>query len=162
MILLLSAVSRANDCARALEQTSLEPVELCTNMAVGLAKLQQQEFSAVIVDELLLDSEPQQGEAIYKHLGAAVLVCSNFAIANVERVVREFCRALQRRDHELAEAKKHAAQSLRQELKDITTALLLSCELALKVTKTAPEAQQKMHELETLAKALSEKLAAAA
>ena len=161
MILLLSAVNRANDCACALEEASHEPVQLCTTIEAGITKLQEQEFSAVVLDELLLDSEMDQGEAIYKHLGSSLLVCSNFAIASIDRVVREFCRVSLRRNREWADTKKHAAQAFGQELKDITTALLLSCKMALKTPQLPLEAEQKMQEVEALAKALSKNLAPA-
>jgi len=160
MILLLSAVDKANDCARALEQASHEPVELCTTVEAAIAKLERQDFSAVVLDELVIDSEVAQEAALYKHLGLALLVCSNFAIASVERLVREFRRASQRRTRELADAKRHAAQAFGQELKDTITALLLSCEIALKTPQLPPVAEQKMQEVEALAKQLSNNLAA--
>jgi len=161
MILLISAVDKANDCARALEEASHEPVELCTTIEAAIAKLQQQEFSAVVLDELVMDSEVDQGEVIYKHLGSALLVCSNFAIARIERIVQEFRRASQRRARELADGKKHAAQAFGQELKDTITALLLSCEIALKTPQLPPQAEQKMQEVEALAQTLSKNLATA-
>jgi hypothetical protein len=161
MILLLSAVSKANDCAHALEQATHEPVELCTTLEAGIRKLQQQEFSAVVLDELVMASEVDQGEAIYKHLGSTLLVCSNFAVTGIDRVVAEFRWAWQRRNRDLVGAKKHAAQVLVQKLKDTITALLLSCEIALKVPELPMEAEQKMKEIEALAKELTKNLAAA-
>jgi hypothetical protein len=161
MILLLSAVNKANDCAHALEQATHEPVELCTTIEAGIRKLQQQEFSAVVLDELVLASEVDQGEAIYKHLGSTLLVSTNFAITGIDRVVAEFRSVSQRRNRDLLAAKKHAAQVLVQELKDTLTALLLSCEIALRVPQLPLEAEQKMQEVEALAKQLSKNLAAA-
>jgi len=161
MILLLSAVNKANDCARALEQASQETVQLCTTVEAAIGKLQQQEFSALVLDELVIDSELDQGQAIYKNLGSAVLVCSNFAVAGIERVVQEFRRASQRRSRELTDARRYATQAFGQELKNTITALLLSCEIALKTPHLPVEAEQKMQEVEALAKQLSRNLAAA-
>jgi hypothetical protein len=161
MILLLSAVNKARDCARALEEASHEPVEVCTTIEAAVVKLQQQEFSAVVLDELVIDSELDHGEAIYKHLGSALLVCSNFAIVRIERVVQQFRRASQRRSRELANAKKHAAQAVGQELKDTITALMLSCEIVLKTPQLPLEAEQKMQEVEALARKLGRNVSAA-
>src|SRR5271155_4767444 len=66
-------------------------------------------------------------------MGTAVPVYSNFAIHGIERVSRELRSALHRRNRELQAARREAEQTLRSELKDTITALLLSCELALDV-----------------------------
>jgi signal transduction histidine kinase len=161
MILLLSSLDKAKACAQALEEASHEPVELCSGMHEAVEKLQTQEFSAVILDQLLLDAELDDGEAIFKHLGSAVPVYVNFAIAGIGRVVREFRSALQRRQRELAAAKKDAAQALRQELNNSVTALLLSCEMALKEPELPKQAESKMHDVEALAREVSAKLGTA-
>ncbi|HXY02275.1 MAG TPA: hypothetical protein VEI49_01805 [Terriglobales bacterium] len=161
MILLLSSLGKAKDCAQALEEASQEKVALCPTVEDAIEKLQTQEFSAVIVDQLLLDSGLDHDEVICKHLGSAVPVYANFAISGVARVVREFRCALDRRKREVLDARENAVQSLRQELKDTITALLLCCQMALKVPQLPEEAEGKMHDVEVLAKALSAKLTAA-
>jgi Sec-independent protein translocase protein TatA len=161
MILLLSSLDKAKACAQALEEASHEPVELCSGVHQAVEKLQAQEFSAVILDQLLLDAELDEGEAIFKHLGSAVPVYVNFAIAGIGRVVREFRSALHRRKRELEAAKKDAAQALRQELNGTVTALLLSCEMALKVPELPQQAESKMHDVEALAREVSAKLGTA-
>jgi signal transduction histidine kinase len=161
MILLLSSLDKAKACSQAIEEASHEPVELCSGMHEAVEKLQTQEFSAVILDQLLLDSELDDGEAIFKHLGPAVPVYVNFAIAGIGRVVREYRSALQRRQRELAAAKKDAAQALRQELNNSVTALLLSCEMALKEPELPQQVESKMHDVEALAREVSARLGTA-
>jgi hypothetical protein len=98
-----------------------------------VAQLQAREFSAVVMDQLLLDAEPDDVETIVKHLGSAVPVYSNFAISGIERVSRELRSALHRRKRESLVARQEVEQTLRSELKDTITALLRSCEMALDV-----------------------------
>jgi hypothetical protein len=161
MILLLSSLEKAKACAQALEEAIHEPVELCSSVREAVEKLQAQEFSAVVLDQLLLDCELDEGEAIFKHLGAAVPVYVNFAIAGIERVVRQFRSTLHRRKRELAVLKKDAVLALRQELNDTVTALLLSCEMALKIADLPQQADGKMHDVEALAREVSAKLGTA-
>jgi DNA-binding NtrC family response regulator len=161
MILLISSLDKAKACAEALEQASHESVELCSGLHEAMEKLETQEFSAVVFDLLLLEAEPDEGEAIFKHLGSAVPVYLNFAVAGIARVVRELRSALQRRRREMLTANREAAQALRRELNDSITALLLSCEMALRVPDLPQQAESKMHDVEVLAKELSTKLGAA-
>jgi hypothetical protein len=161
MILLLSSLDKAKACAQAIEEASHEPIELCRTLHDAAEKLQMQEFSAVIFDQLLLDAELEEDEAVFKHLGSAVPVYVNFAIAGTGRVIREFCSALHRRKRELEAAKKDAAQALRQELNNTVTALLLSCEMALKTPELPQQAERKMHDVAALAREVSAKLGTA-
>jgi len=158
MILLISCLSETRNCIRALEEASQETVELCSDLHEAVARLSTQEFSAVLLDQFLLEAEPDHAEAIFKNLGCAVPVCVNFAIAGIARIARELRSALQRRKREVLAAKQDAQQALRQELNDTVTALLLSCEMALLVPDLPVQAASKMHDIEALAREVSAKL----
>jgi hypothetical protein len=54
------------------------------------------EFSTVVMDQLLLDAEPEDVDTILKQMGTAVPVYSNFALSRIERVSRELRSALHR------------------------------------------------------------------
>jgi hypothetical protein len=161
MILLLSSVSRAIDCARALEEVSHEPVQLCTSVEEAINRLRAQDFSVAILDQLALDSELDYEDVVCKHLGSAIPVYVNFAIYGVDRVLRELRRTMRRRKREAEAAKNDALRGLRQKLNDAVTAMLLSCQMALDTPDLPEEAESKMHDLEALANELSAKLAAA-
>lgn len=161
MILLISSLDKAKACIETVEQASQESVELCSGVQEAINKLEAQEFSAVIFDQLVLDAELDQGEAILKHIGSAVPVYVNFAVAGVGRVTRELRSALQRRRREFLAANRDAAQALRRELNENITALLLSCEMALRVPDLPEQAESKMHDVQELARELSAKLATA-
>jgi len=158
MILLITSLAKAQDCAQALQETTAEPVQIAATLPAALAQLQAHEFSAVVLDQLLLDAEPDDVETIFKHMGTAVPVFSNFAVAGIDRVSRELRSALHRRKRELLAARQEAEQALRSELRGTITALLLSCEMALNVPNLPLLAEAKMRAVDALAKEMRAKL----
>lgn len=162
MILLITALAKAGECARALQQATDESVKVCASMAEAVVELQAQHFSAVIFDQLLLDSDPDEGRSVFKQMGSAAPMYVNFAVCGAQRVVRELRSALQRRKRELVLARQEAQQNLRSELNNTVTSLLLSCEMALHVPDLPAFAQTKMQDVEALARQISVKLGAMA
>ncbi|HXR15870.1 MAG TPA: hypothetical protein VN777_06625 [Terriglobales bacterium] len=158
MILLITSLAKAQDCSKALEDATAEPVRVAATLSDAVTQLQANEFSAVVLDQLLLDAEPDNVDTIFKHMGAAVPVYSNFAISGIERVLRELRSALHRRKRELLAARQEAQQTLRSELKDTITALLLSCEMALDVPNLPLFAETKMRAVDALAREMCTKL----
>jgi hypothetical protein len=158
MILLITSLAKAQDCAKALGETTSEPVHIAATLPEAVAQLEAHEFSAVVLDQLLLDAEPDDVETIFKHLGTAVPVHTNFATSGVERLSRELRSALHRRNRESLMARQQATQALRRELKDTITALLLSCEMALDVPNLPLFAETKMRAVDALAKEMCAKL----
>lgn len=158
MILLVTALAKAQGWANPLQEALRETVKEAANLQSAVKQLQSEEFSAVIIDQLLLDCEPDEAEALFKHLGAAVPVNVNFAVNGMERIVREVRSALQRRKHDLQAAKREAEQALHHELKDTLTALLLSCDMALQVPELPASAAAKMRNVHELAGTMREKL----
>jgi hypothetical protein len=158
MILLITSLAKAQDCAKALQEVAGEPVEVAATLHAAVTQLQAHEFTAVILDQLLLDAEPDEVETIFKHMGTAVPVYSNFAISGIERVSRELRSAMHRRKRELLIARQEAEQDLRCELRGTITALLLSCEMALGVANLPLLAETKMRAVDALAKEMRAKL----
>jgi hypothetical protein len=161
MILLITCVAKAQECAHALREATHEPVIVCAGLQEAVVELKEKEFSAVVLDLLLLDAQPDEHETVLKHLGSAVPVYLNFAITGTARAVRELRWALQRRKREMLAAKNEAGQVLHHELNDTLTALLLSCQMALRVPELPAQAQIKMQAVEALAKEVSAKLGTA-
>jgi hypothetical protein len=114
------------------------------------------------VDQLFLEAEPAGSESVLQHIGLAVPVYVNFAVNGVERVVRELRWALHRRQHELRLARAGAKENFRNELADTVTALLLSCELALRSPNLEVAVLNKLRTAHDLARQLREKLEAPA
>jgi hypothetical protein len=158
MILLITCVAKAQECAQALQTATDQPVIVCAGLQDAVLQLKEKEFSAVVLDLLLLDAQPDEGETVLKHLGSAVPVYLNFAITGITRAAREVRWALQRRKREMLTAKNEAELALRHQLKDTLTALLISCEMALQVPELPAQAATKMQAVEVLAKEVSAKL----
>jgi hypothetical protein len=158
MILLITSLAKAQDCAKALQEATAEPVQVAATLREAVEQLRANDFSAVVIDQLLQDAEPEDADTILKHMGTAVPVYSNFAISGIERVSRELRSALHRRKRELLIARQEAEQTLRSELKNTITALLLSCEMALDVPNLPLFAETKMQAVDALAKEMRAKL----
>jgi hypothetical protein len=158
MILLITSLAKAQECANALQEVAAEPVQVAATLPEAVALLQAHEFSAVVLDQVLLDAQPDEVETVLKHMGTAVPVFSNFAICGTERVARELRSALRRRNRESLVARQQAERALRSELKDTITALLMSCEMALDVPNLPLFAETKMRAVDTLAKEMRAKL----
>jgi len=162
MILLISSLDKTEDLAQALQETTSQGVQVCTGFTLAIAHLQAREFSAVVLDQLLLDADPGGSETACKHFGSAVPVYVNFAIHGSARVVRELRSALARRQREMLAARMDAQHALRHELSGTITALLLSCQLALRVPGLPASAEAKMQTVDALAKEISTKMGAMA
>ena len=158
MILLTTSLPKAQDCASALQEATNEAVQICATLHDAITQLQGRDFSAAVIDQLLLDSEPDEAETFFKHLGTAVPVYMNFAVSGMERVIRELRSALHRRSKEVVVARREAQQAMRHELRETVTALLLSCEMALGVPGMPTLAEEKFRSMHELAEGMREKL----
>jgi len=158
MILLITPLARARDCALPIEEATSEAVTLCEDLAEATAELASHEFKVVVFDDLLPDADGEAAAVVFKHLGSAVPIHVNFAVSGVTRVVSLIRSAVERRKRELASARGEAEQNLRHQLKDSVTALLLSCEMALRVPNLPPLAEDKLQTAEALAREMSWKL----
>lgn len=130
---------------------------MASSLHEGCEQLRADEFSAVIVDQWVTEAEPEPTSVLFDHLGPAVPVFVNFGISGVERILRELRAALSRRGREMVLARHVARQSLRDELKDDVTALLLSCDVALR--ESAGTVTERLVKIKELANQVRNKLA---
>lgn len=158
MILLITPSARARDCAHAIQEALGEQTQVAVSARKAMNELREQEYSAVLVDQAFLEAEPEDSEMVLGHIGMAVPVHVNFGISGMERIVRELRLALHRRKQELHLARQGAQQALRSELKSTVTALLLSCEMALRTPNLETAAEAKMRSAYQLAQELRAKL----
>jgi len=105
-----------------------------------------------------MESEPHETETVMDRLGTAIPLQVNFAICSVDRVVREVRAAVQRRKREEEAARRSAVNTLLSELNGTATALLLSCELALRTPGLTPQANEKLQSMHGLVKKLRAQL----
>jgi hypothetical protein len=158
MILLVTPFAKAQQCAEAIREATHEEAQAAPSLRQALTHLRTQDYSAVVLDQMLLETEPDEGEVVLEHVGMAIPVHVNFAITKTERVVRELRGALRRRKKEVTLARQGAQQALRNELKDPVTALLLSCEMALQVLNLHEAAEAKIRVVYQLAQEVRNKL----
>jgi hypothetical protein len=109
-------------------------------------------YEAVVFDQYLLETEPHETEITLGQMGLAIPIQVNLAISGSERVVREVCAALRRRQREESNARQAAIAQLQSELNGTVTALLLSSELALEIPGLPPEASEKLRSIHELVK----------
>jgi len=150
MILLVTPSERAGACAAALREATGEEVAIAGSLARATTLLRAACYLAVVVDQYLLETEPDEARTTTEHLGTAIPVQVNLAITGMERLVREVKAAVERRQREEVTARKEATGKLHSELSGTVTALLLSAELAMgtpELPAAAAEKLQSVHEL---------------
>jgi hypothetical protein len=162
MILLITPAAMAQGCAQALQEATAETTQVAATLRQAVTLLRAREYSAVVVDQSVLEVEPDESELVLQHIGLAIPVHVNFAISGTKRIVRDLRGALKRHRQEVLVARQQAEQALRNELKGTVTALLLSCEIALRVPNLPPPAEVKLRTVHELAHEARTKLGMAA
>jgi hypothetical protein len=158
MILLITPFASVQRCGKAIEEAISEGVDVTESLRQAIVRLRAAEYSVVVIDQSLMEAEPEDSDTVLQHIGAAVPVQVNFGISGVERVVREVRAALNRRKREERIARESAARALYSEVKGSVTALLLSCEVALETPDLPRNAAQKIQAVQQLAQDLRAKL----
>lgn len=162
MILLITPSAKGQDWALALHEATSETTQVASSLRQAATQLRAQDYSAVVVDQSLLEAEPDESEMALQHIGTAMPVYVNFAISGIARVIRELRVALHRHTRETLVARREAEQTLRNDLKGVMTALLLSCEMALQLPELPAAAEARMRTVYELAQSIRGKLGLAA
>jgi hypothetical protein len=160
MILLLTPSARGQECADSLRAATGEETHWAQNLQEGSTRLREQTYSAAVIDQFLLETEPEEGDQMLEHLATAFPVYINFAVTGMERLVREVRAALHRRKREESAARRAVAEQMRSEMSETLTALLLSCELAMSVPEVPAPAADKIRAIDNLARDMRLRLAA--
>ncbi|MFZ0477900.1 MAG: hypothetical protein WAL71_02035 [Terriglobales bacterium] len=159
MILLVTPIPAARDCAVRLQQATDEPVVTAQNLAESLTRLRTASYSLVIFDHHLVEAEPHELHTTLAHLGDAILLEINFALTGIDRLVREAESALKRREHNQTAIHAAAARSLQNECNQTLASLLLDCGLASQISDLPPAATEKLVSIQETAEKLRNQLA---
>jgi hypothetical protein len=162
MILLVTPSERARECSAALHEATGEEVMVAESLARATTLLRAECYLVVVLDQYLLETEPQEAGSTLEHLGTAIPVQINLAITRMERLVREVRSAVQRGRYEEKRARKAALGAIHSELNGTVTALLLSTELALEARGLPAAASEKLESVHDLVKKLRRQLESAA
>lgn len=162
MILLVTPSERASECAEALHQATGEKITVAESLPRATTLLRAESYLAVVLDQYLLDTEPDEAAAAAEHVGTAVAVPVNLALSGMERLVREVRQSLRHRQREEAVARNAAVGKLQSELNGTVTALLLSIELARESPGLPAPAAEKLESVHELLKKLRRQLESSA
>jgi hypothetical protein len=154
MILLITASARGQQCADALNAATGLATLWAQNLQQAATRLREQTFIAVVIDQFLVETEPEESDQIIEHLDTAFPVYVNFAVTGLERLVREVRSALHRRKREEFAARRSVVQQMHSQMRETLTALLLSCELAMSVPEIPIPAAEKIRAVNNFAREL--------
>jgi hypothetical protein len=160
MILLITSSARGQECAATLKDATGEETHWAENLQQGMARLREQGYLAVVVDQFLVENEPAESDQMFQHLGTAFPVYLSFAVSGMERLVREVRSALHRRKREETQARRSVEQQIRSEMFESLTAMLLSCDLAMSVPGVPDPAVEKIRIIDNLARDMRQRLGA--
>ena len=154
MILIITPSARGQQCADALKASTGNPTHWAQSLQDAASRLREQMYTAVVIDQFLLETDPEEADRVLEHLGTAFPVHINFAVTNLERLVREVRSALHRRQREESAARAAVEDQMRSEMRETLTAMLLSCELAMSVPDLPAPAVEKIRSIDNLAREL--------
>ncbi len=152
MILLITPSASGPRCIDSLHAATSQDIHWAHTLQEAAAHLREQTYSAAIIDQFLVETEPEESDQMIEHLGTAFPVYVNFGVTNVERLLREVRAALHRRRREEATARRAAAEQMHSEMGETLTAMLLSCELAMSVPNVPDLASEKIRIIDNLAR----------
>ncbi len=158
MILFITPSQRAQECALAIEASTGQPAQAVQSFQQAAILLREKNHAAVVIDECLLDADPDQGSVLLQHMDTALPIYVNCAISGTQRIVEKVQTALQRRVQEEACARNSALAMLRSELREPLTGIILSCELALAAANVPADVKEKIRAINGLARQLDAKL----
>jgi CheY-like chemotaxis protein len=144
MILLVTSSNRRIECGAALEKVIGESVEVCETVRKAASMLRNNEYSAVIMDDPMVEADGDALESMLNNMGLAVPVYVNLAISNADRITRELRLALRRNRESRMIAVRAAESQLRSEIRDAITGILLSTELAMRTPEIPADAIEKL------------------
>ena len=160
MIFVITSSASGRQCAEALRVATGQETEWAQSVQEAATRLRQQTYSAAVIDQFLLETEPDESDQMIEHLGTAFPVYVNFAVTGMDRLVREVRSALHRRQREEGVARRAVAEQMNSEMRETLTAMLLSCELAMSVPDVPDPAVEKIRAIDNLARELRLRLQA--
>src|ERR1700676_4415646 len=154
MILLITSSANGPQCAESLCNATGFETHWAQTLQEATTRLREQTYSAAVIDQFLLETEPVESDQMLEHLGTAFPVYLNFAVTGMDRLVREVRSALHRRQREEGAVRRAVEDQMRSEMRETLTAMLLSCELAMSVPDVPHPAWEKIRVIDNLTREL--------
>ncbi len=160
MILLNTPSASGPQCAESLRAATGQETHWAQTLQEAASRLREQTYSAAVIDQFLLETEPDESDQMLEHLGTAFPVYVNFAVTGMDRLVREVRAALHRRKREETAARRAVSEQMHSEMRETLTAMLLSCDLAMSVPDVPRPAVERIRTIDNLARELRIRLEA--
>ncbi len=157
-VLIVSSMAGAEGLAATLSRALGSLVQVAAGHRAGVIALRHREFSVVVIDDCMAETNPGAADLLWQSLGMAVPVYTNFAFAGGARLAREVQAAILRREQQQVHALRAAASQLENELKSTVTGLLLQSQLALAEPALTPRLTGKLTLVAELAGSLRRRL----
>lgn len=154
MILLITPSASGPTCAESLHAQTGQETYWVSSLQEATTRLREQAYAAAVIDQFLLETEPDESEQMIEHLGSAFPVYINFAVTGMDRLLREVRSSLHRRKREESAARRAIAEQMNSEMRETLTAMLLSCELAMSVPDVPHPAAERIRDIDNLARSL--------
>ena len=136
-------------------------VEMAATRAAALRLLERRSYAVVILDQQIVDADPEGVDLVWARAGLAIPLQVSFGLTGSARVEREVRAALARRQHETLLATAAASAGLDAEIKNAVTGFLLESQLALAEDGIPPRVEIRLRTLERIAARLRERLGGA-
>lgn len=157
-VLMIATSDGVEQCGTELARELHLTVSLATSRRAALAAVRREQYSVIVVEQALVENDPEWADLLWQNAGFALPVEINLAISGCGRLVREVRSILQRREHEMEAARRAATTALANELKSSVTGMLLQSELALREPSVPAELAPKLKHLVELASAIRAQL----
>lgn len=154
MILLLTPQSKGPEFAASLYAATSQETHWAQSLQEAAVRLREQTYSIAVIDQFVLETEPEESDQVLDHLGTAYPVYVNFALTGMDRLLREVRSALHRRRREESAARLAVAVQMNSEMRETLTAMMLSCQLAMEVPDVPSLAAEKIRTIDNLAREL--------
>lgn len=156
--LIVTAIEGIELTASALAADLEITVEIAASRAAALRLLDRRQYTIVVLDQNVADSDPEGAELLWRHAGLAIPLQVNFALAGTARLLREVRAGLSRRQREQQLATIAAMAAIDGELKNAITGFLLESRLALAEEGIPPGIETRLRTLESIADRLRGRL----
>jgi hypothetical protein len=149
--LIVTAVDGIESQAAEIAERLRITVEIASTRAAALRLLGRRSYTVIVIDQILMDSDPEGFEPVWNHAGFAIPLQINFALAGRTRLEREMRGAMGRRDREQQLALAAAAAALDDDLKNAITGFLLESRLALREEEVPTAVRNRLEKIAAMA-----------
>ena len=85
MILLITPSARGPQCAATLTESTGNETHWAEILQQAMARLREQTYSAVVIDQFILENEPAESDQVLERLDTAFPVYINFGVSGMGR-----------------------------------------------------------------------------